>query len=132
MTVSSEILQDGYRGDLTTLRKLQLLCGFSALEAANYCGVAPETYRRWRSDRTPSFAAVKLLAIRAGYLPWPEWSGWEVHGGLLFAPGSRRHGVSAGQVLSLPYLHALVSELGHEVKSLRSRPGESTVKARAV
>ncbi len=67
MTVSSDILQDGYAGNLTTLRNLQLLCGFGALEAAHYCGVSPHTYRRWRADRQPSFAAVRLLAIRAGY-----------------------------------------------------------------
>lgn len=45
MTVSSEVLQDGYAGNLTTFRTLQLLCGFSNLEAANYCGVSRHTLR---------------------------------------------------------------------------------------
>jgi hypothetical protein len=132
VTVSSDILQDGYAGKLTTLRNLQLICGFGALEAAHYCGVAPETYRRWRNDRKPSIAAVRLLAVRAGYMPWPDWSGWEVHGGLLFAPGTRRHGVSAGQILALPYQHALISELKHEVRAARVGSGEIRLEARAV
>lgn len=64
MTVSSEVLQDGYAGNVTTLRLLQMLCRFSNVDAARYCGVSPHTFRRWRSDRVPPFAAVRLLAIR--------------------------------------------------------------------
>lgn len=131
MTVSSEFLQAGYAGDLTTLKSLQLLCRFSDLNAARYCGVSPHTYRRWRTDRQPSRAAVRLLAIRAGYLPWPEWSGWEMSGGLLFPPGMTRGGIAPGEVLAIPYLHALIAEQRRELRDWHAPIGEAT-KARAV
>ena len=73
MSLTSEIKQAGLAGDLTTLRGLQLMCRFSLDEAAQYCGVSPETFRRWRTDREPPVAAVKLLAIRSGACPWPLW-----------------------------------------------------------
>lgn len=132
MTVSSEYLRDGYLGDLTTLRVLQLLCGFTLEDAARYCGVSRHTYRRWRRDRPPSVCAVRLLAIRAGYLPWPEWSGWEMHSGLLFPPGMTRGGISPGEVLALPYLHALIAEQRRELAARRSELAAAAIKARAV
>jgi hypothetical protein len=63
------ILQDGFAGDLTTVRYLQLLCGFSLEDAARFCFVAPETFRRWRMDRPPNRAAIRdprRLAAVAG------------------------------------------------------------------
>ena len=132
MTVSSEYLRDGYLGDVTTLRALQLLCRFSLEDAARFCGVSPHTYRRWRSDRRPPLCAVRLLAIRAGYLPWPDWHGWEMSGGLLFPPGMTRGGIAPGEVLALPYLHALIAEQRRELQELRTSSAEANSKARAV
>jgi hypothetical protein len=131
VTVSSEILQDGYAGNLTTLPALQLLCRFSNADAARFCGVSPHTYRRWRRDRAPRWA-VRLLAIRAGVMPWPGWSGWEVSNGLLFPPGMTRGGLSAGDVLALPYLQALIAEQRRQLHELGRPSGEAAIKARAV
>jgi hypothetical protein len=101
----TEVLHQGYLGNLTTLRTLQLLCGYSIEEAAQATLVSPETFRRWRSDRKPNPAAVRLLAILAGYVPWHGWDGWEVHNKLLFPPGYSRYGLAPGEILALPYLH---------------------------
>lgn len=75
MRAVSELLADGWAGDLTTLPYLQLLTGLSDLQAAQICAIAPETYRRWRTDRRPNAAAVRLLAVTAGYVPWRGWEG---------------------------------------------------------
>lgn len=132
MTVSSEILQEAYAGNLTTVRTLQLLCRFTNHEAAGYCGVSPHTFRRWRSDRMPPFAAVRLLAVRAGYLPWPDWSGWEMHNGLLFPPGMTRGGIAPGEVLAIPYRHALIADQRRELQGWRKAPIDAPAQARAV
>ena len=104
VSVSSDILQRGYQGNVTTLRSLQLINGYTLEHAAQATLVSPETFRRWRSDRRPNPTAVRLLAILGGYVPWPGWHGWEVHSGLLFPPGYTRHGIAPGQILALPYL----------------------------
>jgi hypothetical protein len=132
VTVSSEYLQAGYLGDLTTLRTLQMLCRFSLDDAARYCGVSPHTFRRWRSDRVPPRGAVRLLSIRAGYLPWPDWAGWEMHNGLLFPPGMTRGGIAPGDVLSMPYLYALIADQRRELQERRKFVDEAPAKAHAV
>lgn len=132
MSISSEIIQDGCLGDLTTLRQLQLLCGFSNQQAADFCGVSVETYRRWRTDRNPSIAAVRLLAIRAGAFPWPNWVGWEMHSGYLFPPGTDRGGFRPGEIMAISYLHALIAEQGRELQRLRQAPDTVPHQARAV
>ncbi len=121
MNAASEILQDAYAGKLPTISPVQLLCRFTVDQAAEYCGVSSHTFRRWRLDRRPSFTAQRLLAVRAGYLPWPGWDNWQMDGGLLFPPGFTGHGYSAGEVLALPYLHALRAELERELFRLRSK-----------
>lgn len=86
MSVCGLSLRDAWLGDLTTLRTLQLLCRYTNAEAAALCGVSVETYRRWRTDRRPTLAAVRLLSVMAGYVPWRGWSGWEVHFDGLYPP----------------------------------------------
>lgn len=111
MSEIDHLLQEGFQGNVTTLRTLQLLCRFSLEDAAAFCLVSPETFRRWRTDRSPSPLACKLLAIRAGYLPWPEWRDWRMTAGVLMPPSWNGRGVSAGEVAALPYVHQLLAEL---------------------
>lgn len=106
----TEILNAGWLGDLTTLRTLQLLCGFTNEQAAKACFVSEETYRRWLCDRKPNPMAVRLLAVIAGYIPWTGWKHWEMHTGVLFPPGYTRHGLNPGDVLALPFLYQLLAE----------------------
>ena len=110
MSLVTAYLRDGYMGDLTTLRVLQMLAGLDTPEAARACRVSPETYRRWRTDRPANPTAVRLMAVLAGYVPWPGWEGWEVHGGRLYAPGYQRQGLGPGDLLSLPFLYQLIGE----------------------
>lgn len=119
MSDITRYLLDGFEGDLTTLKTLQLLCGFNNLEAAEFCLVSLETYRRWRTDRRPNPTAVRLLAVRAGHIPWPGWHGWEMHNGFLFPPGYRRSGISAGDMFAIPYLRELVGDQQRELIHLR-------------
>jgi len=106
----TQLLQAGYQGNLTTPRPLQSLARLSVDDAAALCGVSRETYRRWGQDRPPNRAALRLLAVRAGYMPWPGWDGWEVHNGYLFPPGFTKGGFAPGDVLVLPFLYQLISE----------------------
>jgi hypothetical protein len=48
------LLVDGYARNPTTLRLLQLAAGFDDAQAAAFCLVSRETYRRWRTNRPPN------------------------------------------------------------------------------
>ncbi len=114
-------------GNLPTLPSLQLLCGFSNQEAAHFCFVSPETYRRWLHDRPANPTAIRLLAIRAGFLPWPQWRGWEIHEGFLFPPGVSRNGLAPGHINGLPYWRELVR---HYQRQDRERQADALGAAR--
>lgn len=126
MSYDSRILAEAWLGDLTTLVELQLRCRLTDAKAAALCGVSPETYRRWRTDRPPNLAAVRLLAILAGYVPWPGWQDWEVHNGHLFPPGYTWHGITPGQILAIPFREQLVTEYQRQLTALRADPGAGT------
>lgn len=136
MSHTSEIMQEALSGKLSTFCEVQLLCGFTDDQAADYCGVSVKTLRRWRENLNPPLAALKLLAIRSGALPWPDWSGWEMHSGHLFPPGQSRRGFAPGHVLVVTYLHAQVAEQKRQIEELRAQLdqaiAEGTDKARAV
>jgi len=124
MSSVSPLLAEGFAGDLPTLRWLQVACGMSWREAARFCLVSPETYRRWRSDRRPNPTAVRLLAVRAGYLPWPEWRGWEMHGGRLMPPGLRDGGYSPADLLANPLWRQLADVQARELEQLRRQAAQ--------
>lgn len=120
MSQVDSLLVDAFRGDPATLRMLQLACGFTRDQAAAYCLVSPETYRRWVTGRrSTNRTALRLLAIRAGYVPWPAWEGWQVHGPCLFPPGRRRGGYTPGDLLSAPLWHQVVQAQALELSRLR-------------
>lgn len=122
MSEISGLLRDAFEGELTTVSAIQLAAGLSLEAASEFCMVSPETFRRWRSDRVPNRTALRLLAIRAGHVPWPGWDGWEVHGGLLFPPGLSRGGIAPGELLAAPLLHQLLAEQRRMIEGLMRRP----------
>jgi len=63
MSFIGPLLADGFAGDLTTLRWLQVACGLPWREAARFCLVSPETYRRWRTDRRPNPTALRCCPV---------------------------------------------------------------------
>lgn len=117
MGLDADLLQDAFLGDLTTLRLLQRRCRFTDRQAADFCLVALDTYRRWGRDRSPSPTAVRLLAIRAGFVPWPGWEGWEVDNGRLFAPGYSRGGLTPGDLNALPFRMQLLAEYERQIRA---------------
>ncbi len=129
MSQVGPLLVDAFMGDPTTLRSLHLACGFTWREAAAYCLVSPETYRRWLTDRHPNPTALRLLAIRGGYVPWPTWDGWQVHGPCLFPPGLRRYGYTPGDLLAAPLWHQVAQAQAVELAQLRST-GKAAPQAR--
>ena len=106
----TELLHAGYWGKLTTPRSLQTLAGLSTAQAAALCLVAQQTYRRWGRDRSVNPTALRLLAIQAGYVPWPGWGGWEMHNGYLFPPGFNKGGLAPGDIMRVPFLYQLLRE----------------------
>jgi len=76
MSQSLALLYAGWVGNLTSLGGLQSMAGLTNHDAAKLCGVARETYRRWRTDRPFPLYASRLLAVRAGYVPWAGWERW--------------------------------------------------------
>lgn len=124
MSFDSQFLEDGYLGDLTTLRSLQLRCRLTNHQAAEVCGVSPHTYRRWLTDRQPSVLAVRFMAVLAGYVPWSNWQGWEVHGGHLFPPGYVRHGLKPGDLMAIPFHMQLLAEYERQVRQFQTMPDQ--------
>ena len=122
MRDTTTILQEGFKGNLTTLRELQLVAGLSTEDAARVCMVPKNTYRRWRGDRTPNPTALRLLSIMAGYVPWHGWDGWEMHNGVLFPPGYSRNGIRPADILALPFTLQLLAEYRRQLKELHQRP----------
>jgi hypothetical protein len=94
MSYSSHFLSDAYQGNLHTLQDLQFRCQLTNDQTADLCGVSTDTYQRWKRTWKPSVAAVRLLAILAGHVPWDGWDGWEIHQGYLFPPGFTRNGLA--------------------------------------
>jgi hypothetical protein len=92
--------------------------------------VALRTYRRWRCEGNPAPAALRLLAILAGFVPWHGWDGWEVHRGLLFPPGYRRGGITPGDIYALVFLHQLVRAYRKENAKLRAELRDLTARLR--
>lgn len=120
MGLDADLLSDGYSGNLTVLRALQLRCGMTDRQAAAFCLVSPHTYARWGKDRDPNPTAVRLMAIMAGYVPWSGWADWEVHAGRLFAPGFSRHGLTAGDINAMHFKLQLLAEYERQVRAFNA------------
>jgi hypothetical protein len=125
----AELLSEGFAANPTTLRALQQRCGFSNAEAADACGVALRTYRRWLHEGNPHPGAVRLLAVLGGYVPWDGWQGWEVDHGFLFPPGFSKGGILPGEFHALVFLRQLVTAYRQDNQRLRVRLAEVEAKA---
>ena len=73
-------------------------------------GLTLRTYRRWRSEGNSPAAALRLLAVLAGFVPWIGWDGWEVHRGCFFPPGYSKGGIAPGEFFALVFWRQQVSE----------------------
>ena len=107
----SETLFRAYSGDLTAFGQIVYRCRLHhPAKLAEYCMISTETARRWLRTGKPNKAALKLLAVKAGYLPWSGWKNWEMDNGYLFQPGFTRYGIESGDIVALPFTMQLQSE----------------------
>jgi hypothetical protein len=122
MTGIASILRDSWEGTLTKLGYIQTVAGISDEQAAGLCFVAPETYRRWRTDRKPNRCAVRLLGVVAGYVPWAGWEKWFYSQAdrKLYGP-SLREGFTPSEVERIPWLRQTLEALERENRNLRER-----------
>jgi hypothetical protein len=94
--------------------------------------VHPRTYRGWLADNTAAPAAVRLLAILAGFVPWVGWDGWEVERGLLFPPGYSKHGLLPGEFFALVFYRQQVGEQRRLIVEREARIAELEAQHKAL
>ena len=127
MTWAFEVIQEAFSGDPRLLRDVQLACGISTEDAAKFCLVSPETFRGWRNGRRANPAAVRLLSILAGYMPWRGWEKWRIDfDGELCLPPDHKYGVKRSDIVNIPYL------LGIREEYLRARGEEGVASDRVI
>ena len=127
----ASLLQDAWLDNLSTLRDLQHRARLTDQQAATICAVTVHTWRRWLKQDAPNLAALRLMAILAGHIPWPGWDGWEMHNGHLFPPGYSHHGLSSGHLMSIHYERQLLALFKEELRQLRAEKQESVSGASA-
>jgi len=92
---------------------IKILCLYRKNFVAETCGVTIGQVRRWlKSGNFPDYAQ-KLIALEAGYFPWPEFSGWQVANGLLFSP-NLKYGFAPGDIEAIHYLKKRLALLERE------------------
>lgn len=121
---SNELLAAGFAADSSTLWALQRRLYLSNTDAAAVLGVHPRTYRGWLAEGNAAPAAVRLLAILAGFVPWVGWDGWEVERGLLFPPGYAKHGLLPGEFFALVFYRQQVGEQRRVIVEREARIAE--------
>ncbi len=92
----------------------------------------PRTYRGWLADGKAAPAAVRLLAILAGFVPWDAWSGWEFERGLLFPPGYSKHGIRPGEFFALVFYRQQVGEQRRLIVELEAQAAKLKAEHKAL
>ena len=118
MSYNNEFMYDGYHGNKKTLRMIQHRCRFSDGDAAKYLHTSIDNYRRWKRQNNVNATAIRLLAIRAGLFPWPDWEGWEMHNGYLFPPGYNKNGFTPNEIMAMIFIKQQASEQKRQINAL--------------
>lgn len=116
----THILTEAYETQNVSMRSLMLLSGMNLEQTSKALHVSIESLRRWERSGKPNPTASKLLAILAGYIPWANWRGWEMHGSTLFAPGQRRNGMTSAMIENMIIQIQLKELYEEENQQLRS------------
>lgn len=112
---TSPWFRETYLADkMSSLRALQYHCRMSPAEAAAFLGVTPRTYRRWLKGSPPEWARL-LLAIRAGFVPWDGWQGWQMVNAGIVPPGYR-DAVTPGQIMAVPFRLQQLADLKRQIR----------------
>lgn len=113
------LLAAAYAGDRTAFLPIIQLLRWKRAQVAEALGISPHTVEAYKEQqRNIPLAKLRLLAILAGYVPWPGWQGWEVHRGCLFPPGQNKHGLLPGDIQSQPILYQLTQAQQQERAAL--------------
>jgi hypothetical protein len=114
------------------LRALLKRLNLSTSDTATALGVHPRTVRGWLATGSANPAALKLLAVLAGFVPWVGWDGWEVERGLLFPPGYRKGGIAPGEFFALVFYRQQVGEQRRVIVEREARIAELEVQVAAL
>lgn len=123
----SQTLQDAFETQNVSVKDLMQLARMDLDSTAQALHVSKESIRRWIRTGDPNPTAIKLLSILAGYVPWENWNGWEVHGGYLFAPGQTRRGVKPWHIEQVSFVVDYNLTLQKELEQLRNQLPENTI-----
>lgn len=108
------------------------LAGLSLDQAARALGVSRRTVTRWETGEiTPPRAAWLALRLLAGDLGanHPDWHGWTLRHGGLWAPGTRQGApIRPGDVAALPYLLHLTAEQARVLREIERPENPAAVK----
>lgn len=118
---NDQLLFEGWAGNAATLDALVQRARLSDTTLKTLLGIGDSTLYKWRKGAPIPIAYVRLLAVIAGYLPWHEWKGWEIHNGYLFPPGYTRNGISCGDFWARVYEKQLLSEYKRQIDELQTR-----------
>ena len=88
-------------------------------QAADLAGVSRRTYQRQENGKSRIHPAIyRLFMSRCGWLPDPAFEGWFIGHGAIWTPDNWK--IEPGELMSLPYLYALIAE---QKKERRETPG---------
>lgn len=125
------MLREGFEGRNQSLAPLMLLAGLNQLATAEFLQVNVRTLHRWETTGRPDPTASKLLAVMAGFLPWPDWVGWEMHTGCLFAPGQHRRGMDASRIENMIIINELNDTLKRDNERLQAELDQARQRPKA-
>ena len=127
----SQILRQGFKSENVTLKQLMLLAKMDRQQTVDFLQISLPTFHRWERSGHPDPTASKLMAIMAGYLPWANWSGWEIHGVHLFAPGQSSSGVTSPQIENMAIMFQHRDSLQEENQKLQEQLDQYRQKEKA-
>jgi hypothetical protein len=96
------------------LRDLRQHSRQTPADLAALCGVTPRTWSRWEAAPRVPLAPYRLVMTCMGWVPDPAWAGWGVGQGRLWSPAD--DSFTPGDLQSLPYLRAIISELRQKLR----------------
>lgn len=107
-----------FHGKKSILPTVQLYAGLSDEDSAEFCNVSLATYRRWRKGDA-NLTGLRLMAIRAGFFPWPGWDRWFMLSGRLVSLDWQNFSMSPGELTAMPLRLQRLEEMTSELRSLR-------------
>lgn len=104
---------------------LRLRAGLTLDQVARWTGQHRSTVRRQeRGQARVCLASARLLAILAGWLPWPPWHGWTVRDGALTSPDDARLAYTPGALVMVTFAWQLAAHARAELRRIGTPEAE--------